>query len=222
MRRASRIDKPLTILLVILVVGGAFVFSSAAFGLLGRGETHITSVVFNHFALGLGLGLLALLLGLTVDYRIWRRYALALYIAALALTALVFIPTLGLEHGGGTRWLDIFGFSFQPSEVLKVAAIIMAAAYFAGMKTKTATFSYGLGDTRCHFHIRSCCLYSRRCALARRCYRHCARHACTRCYCNHAAIRHGSLTNIHKPSARSARSGIPNTSVSYCNRLWRI
>ncbi|HEY4525426.1 MAG TPA: FtsW/RodA/SpoVE family cell cycle protein [Candidatus Paceibacterota bacterium] len=145
MRRASRIDKPLTILLVILVVGGAFVFSSAAFGLLGRGETHITSVVFNHFALGLGLGLLALLLGLTVDYRIWRRYALALYIAALALTALVFIPTLGLEHGGGTRWLDIFGFSFQPSEVLKVAAIIMAAAYFAGMKTKTATFSYGLG-----------------------------------------------------------------------------
>src|SRR3989344_3481511 len=145
MRRASRIDKPLTILLVILVVGGAFVFSSAAFGLLGRGETHITSVVFNHFALGLGLGLLALLLGLTVDYRIWRRYELSLYIAALALTALVFIPTLGLEHGGGTRWLDIFGFSFQPSEVLKVAAIIMAAAYFAGMKTKTATFSYGLG-----------------------------------------------------------------------------
>src|SRR3989344_4171941 len=83
MRRASRIDKPLAILLVILVVGGAFVFSSAAFGLLGRGETHITSVVFTHFALGLGLGLLALLLGLTVDYRIWRRYALARHIRFL-------------------------------------------------------------------------------------------------------------------------------------------
>src|SRR3989344_3237596 len=145
MRKAARIDKTLAILLAVLVLGGAMVFVSAAFGILGRGETHVSSVVFNHLVLGLGLGLVALCIGLLLDYRTWRTFAVNLYVLSLALTALVFVPYLGFEHGGGKRWLDVFGFSFQPAEILKVGAIIMAAAYFAGIKSKATTLTYGLG-----------------------------------------------------------------------------
>ncbi|HEY4488236.1 MAG TPA: FtsW/RodA/SpoVE family cell cycle protein [Candidatus Paceibacterota bacterium] len=145
MSRKGSVDKPLLVLLALLVVGGAFVFASAAFGLFGRGEMHVTSVAFNHLGLGLGLGLLALFVCSLVDYRLWRRFAPHLFVAALVLTALVFVPSLGVMHGGGRRWLMIGEFTFQPSETLKFAAVLMAAAYFTAVRTKASTLLWGLG-----------------------------------------------------------------------------
>ncbi len=145
MARRGSIDKPLLVLLALLVVGGAFVFASAAFGLLGRGEAHITSVAFNHLGLGLGLGSVALAVCAFIDYRIWRRFAPHIFIASLVLTALVFIPSLGMMHGGGRRWLMLGDFTFQPSEALKFGAILMAAAYYSAIRTKAADMRWGLG-----------------------------------------------------------------------------
>ncbi len=139
------IDKPLALIIAALVVGGALVFASAAFGLLARGQGNMTSVVFSHVVLGIGLGLIALVIACSLDYKIWRRYALYFFGFSLLLTALVFVPGIGFSHGGGTRWLDLFGFSLQPSEILKIASVIMAATYFAGLKGKVDSLVEGLG-----------------------------------------------------------------------------
>lgn len=140
-----RIDKPLALLIGVLVLGGAMIFASAAFGLLARGATHMSSVVFSHMVLGIGLGLAALVIGCLIDYRLWRRFAPHLYVLTLILTAAVFIPQIGFEHGGGRRWLDLFGFSMQPSEFLKIGAVIMAAAYFSTIKQKSSQTLHGFG-----------------------------------------------------------------------------
>lgn len=145
MRRGAHIDRTLALLIAALVVGGALVFASAAFGLLARGATHMSSVVFSHLVLGVGLGLIALMIGLSIDHRFWRTYAPHLFVLATVATALVFVPGLGFSHGGGTRWLHIGGFSVQPSEGLKIAAVIAAAAYFSYIKTKVTSFAYGFG-----------------------------------------------------------------------------
>ncbi len=145
MSKAGRIDRPLGLILVVLVIGGAMVFASAAFGLLARGATNITSVVFNHLALGIGAGLVALIFTSYVHYREWRRFAPYLYAIALVATALVFVPHVGLSLGGGRRWIDIAGVSLQPSESLKIASIMMAAAYFTTMRARVETLWYGLG-----------------------------------------------------------------------------
>jgi cell division protein FtsW len=121
------------------------IFASAAFGLLARGSVNISSVAFNHLALGIGLGLVALFIGINIDYALWRRFAPHLFIFALVATAAVFIPQIGVEHGGGTRWLNIGGFSFQPSEGLKLASIMMAAAYFSAIRAKIGDIRFGLG-----------------------------------------------------------------------------
>jgi cell division protein FtsW len=144
-RSSSRIDRPLIIILAVLIFGGCLIFASAAFGLLARGATHTSSVVFNHLALGVGLGLVALVACTVIDVRLWRRYAPYIFGLALLATALVFIPGLGAEHGGGKRWIILFGTSFQPSELLKVATVIIAAAYFAAIRFKVSTLKYGLG-----------------------------------------------------------------------------
>jgi len=64
-----------------------------------------------------------------IDYRNWRKFAPYLYCAAILVTALVFVPHIGAAHGGGRRWIIIFGTSFQPSEALKLACVIISAAY---------------------------------------------------------------------------------------------
>jgi cell division protein FtsW len=143
--RSPRIDRSLIILLGFLLVGGAFIFASAAFGLLARGAGHISSVVANHLLLGIGAGLVMLTLAANIDFRIWRRYAPYFFVLSLLVTMLVFVPQIGLEHGGGKRWIEVFGFSFQPSELLKLGMVVMAAAYFAGIKDKAHTMLQGLG-----------------------------------------------------------------------------
>ena len=56
-----------------------------------------------------------------------RRAAPALFLASLALQGLVFTP-LGISSGGNTNWVNLAGFTGQPSEVLKVALVIWMAA----------------------------------------------------------------------------------------------
>lgn len=143
--RRTYLDKPLSFLIAALVIGGCMIFASAAFGLLGRGSGHVTSVVANHMLLGVGLGLMGLLFCAFFDYRRWRRFAPYIYALGLVITALVFVPQIGIEHGGGRRWILIFGTSFQPSEALKIAVIIMASAYCAGIKHHIKSMTYGLG-----------------------------------------------------------------------------
>src|SRR3989344_3475248 len=132
-------DRWLLLLVGALVFGGVLVFASGAFGLLARGETHISSVVFDHLVLGVGLGLVALFTASMIDYRHWRNLAIPLFLLSCALTALVFVPFLGIEHSGATRWLDLRFFSFQPAETMKIGAIILAATYFSGIKNKVVT-----------------------------------------------------------------------------------
>lgn len=141
----ARVDRPLALLLGALVVAGVFIFISAVFGLIARGAPGMSSVVFNHLVLGIGAGIIALLLATRIPYPLWRRFAPHLFVLALVLTAAVFIPGLGVEHGGGRRWLDIAGSSVQPSEFLKAASIIIAAAYFAAIRSRVETLRWGLG-----------------------------------------------------------------------------
>ena len=140
----SHIDRTLLVLLAILLLGGCMIFASAAFGLLARNGTNVSSVVFSHLVLGVGLGLIALFITSNVDYRTWRRFAPAIFAGALILTAAVFIPHIGASHGGGRRWIYLASFSLQPSEILKIATIIMASAYFAQIRDKVTTWKYGL------------------------------------------------------------------------------
>lgn len=65
-----------------------------------------------------------------VYYRRWARFALPLLLLTFASLLALFIPSLGLSHGGAKRWLALNFFSFQPSEFAKISFIIYLAAWF--------------------------------------------------------------------------------------------
>lgn len=136
----KRADTVLLLILLALLVVGALVFTSAALGLLARGATHISSVIFNHFVLGLGGGCILAVLAFIVDVKVWRQIAPYAFGATLFATGLVFIPGLGMEHGGGLRWIDLGFVTVQPSEFLKVGAILFAAFYFSQLREDTASW----------------------------------------------------------------------------------
>src|SRR3989344_1023704 len=130
------IDRILLGIVLTLVGVGFFIFSSASLGLLARESASFSSLAFTQIALGIGGGLTALFLASRIHYRIWRKTAFYIFIGAILFSCLVFVPGLGLEHGGAQRWINIAGFSLQPSEFLKIAFVIYMATWFSGLKER--------------------------------------------------------------------------------------
>ncbi len=75
-----------------------------------------------------GVGLLAMLVIGLVPIWFWRNLSALAY--ALGLALLVGVELVGETRGGATRWLDLGGFRLQPSELMKVALVMMLAAYY--------------------------------------------------------------------------------------------
>lgn len=127
MTASKPVDRILLGIVLALVCGGFFIFSSASLGLLARGGASFSSVAFTQAVLGIGGGLFALFVMSRIHYRVWRRFAFYIFLFGVAASLLVFVPGLGFEHGGARRWIEIAGFSFQPTEVLKIAFVIYVA-----------------------------------------------------------------------------------------------
>jgi rod shape determining protein RodA len=80
-------------------------------------------------AYAVGLGVVALVVCLFVDYRALAERSLFLY-GGLLLT-LLYVAFLGVVHQGARRWLpSIGGFSLQPSEFARIALALVLAKYF--------------------------------------------------------------------------------------------
>lgn len=142
--RKARMDRPFLICLIILTVFGFLIFSSASLGLLAKGGEKYSSVAFSQTFFGLLFGTIALIVTSRVHFRNWRKYAFYLFLFGIFATLLVFIPGLGFEHAGATRWISVAGQSFQPSELLKITFVIYLAAWISGIRDKIKTVKYGL------------------------------------------------------------------------------
>jgi rod shape determining protein RodA len=75
-----------------------------------------------------GLGVLAMLVFLVIDYRFLAEHSLALYIGLVLLLAYVLIG--GKNAGGSTRWISLGAFNLQPSEFGRLALALILAMYF--------------------------------------------------------------------------------------------
>lgn len=137
-------DKPFLIIVGLLLVGGFLIFNSASLGLLTEGGQKFSQVTFNQIVLGLFGGLIACLITWKADYRLWKKYSLLIFAMGLLANILLFIPGIGIAHGGAKRWIDIGLFSFQPSELLKIAFIVYVASWASSSRDELNTVRGGL------------------------------------------------------------------------------
>ena len=75
------------------------------------------------------LGIVALLAAGFFPYRNLKKLKWPALIVSLVLLAAVFVPGLGVENYGATRWIGLGPITIQPSEIAKFGFIIFAAAY---------------------------------------------------------------------------------------------
>lgn len=140
----KHIDRPLLVIIGLLVVVGFFLFTSASLGLLAREGARFSSVAFSQLILGIGGGSLGLFLMSRVHYRFWKEYSLYLFIASGILTLLVFVPFIGFSSGGATRWIGLGPVSLQPAELLKIGTVLFLATYLAGARAYISDIKKGL------------------------------------------------------------------------------
>jgi cell division protein FtsW len=130
MPKKSSINKPFLWTVIILVLFGFMVFYSASTGLAAREGLGFYGKIVNQLLVGVVGGFSMMFVLSKINHQIIKKYGLLIFIIALLTTFAVFIPGLGIESGGATRWLRLGALSLQPSEILKVATIIFIAAWF--------------------------------------------------------------------------------------------
>lgn len=86
------------------------------------------------------LGFVAMYITYRIDYHVWHRFAVPIFVVALLLI-LALIP-FGSEANGATRWIRFGGIGIQPADVSKIAVIIMVASAVCSFGTKLKKFRY--------------------------------------------------------------------------------
>jgi cell division protein FtsW len=92
-------------------------------------ENYTSHYFLIRHTLFIALGCVVAVLAFQIPLNIWEKYAPWLFGIALILLILVLIPFIGKGVNGARRWIGIGAFSFQPSELAKLAVLLYAAGY---------------------------------------------------------------------------------------------
>jgi cell division protein FtsW len=138
LRRPGSIDYVLVLAVVmLLLLGLVMVYSASQFATPGD-----PGYWFRHQIVWAMLGGIALLVTSRVEYRLWRRVALPSMVLGLVL--LVAVLVAGHTIYGAQRWLHVGLFSFQPSELTKLALALYVADWLARKGDAVRTLLNGL------------------------------------------------------------------------------
>ncbi len=113
--------------MILIAIGIVMIYSASA---IYAYDTMSDSGYFikRHFVY-LAVGGVLMALASRADYKKLRKHAKTALIATLILLVLVLVPHVGHAAGGARRWFRFFGFSFQPSELLKLVIIFYMADF---------------------------------------------------------------------------------------------
>ena len=90
-------------------------------------------ILFSHI-LKIFFGFLLMLLVGIIDIDFWKKNAFYFYILCLIL--LFWASLYGYIGKGSRRWINFYGFFFQPSELMKICIILALAKFFDEKKNK--------------------------------------------------------------------------------------
>lgn len=135
-----RIDGILLTTVILLVFFGLFMIYDASSYIAFRdfGDKYH---YFKEQIVWIILGFLSLIFFSVFNYQKLRSIALPILITSIILLILVFVPGLGINALGATRWISFAGFSLQPTEFAKLGLAIYFAAWFSN-KEKGRFFAF--------------------------------------------------------------------------------
>jgi len=117
-------------IIIVALVGFGIIFLSSASSVISFEEYNDSRYMFLKQVFGIIVGFVGMGIFYKLDVQKWKKWAFPLFIFSLITLVLVFIPGIGVHHGGARRWIDIGPIQLQPSELLKFSIIIYLATLF--------------------------------------------------------------------------------------------
>jgi cell division protein FtsW len=116
--------------LVLLTLGIVMVYSaSIATAEAARFTGYRGAYFLARHALYAALGLMAAVVVVQIPMRAWQKLSPWLFAVGVVLLVLVLIPGIGRDVNGSRRWISLFVINLQPSELMKLFAVLYAADY---------------------------------------------------------------------------------------------
>jgi cell division protein FtsW len=133
----------IAVLSVLCVIGLIAVYSSSY--ALGYAQFDDANYFIKKQALFLVLGGIALIVAMSIDYRILARISPLLMLGTLIALAAVLIPGIGVNQNGAHRWINLGPLPpLQPSEFAKLAVLIYLSAWLSAKGESVKEFSLGV------------------------------------------------------------------------------
>ena len=123
----SDMEAIIAITLVLLILGTINVFSSSF--IFAEAEFDTPYFFLKRHVLNVFIGLVAFGVCLHFDYHVWRKWIVVLL--GFTILALIAVLIVGPVVNGARRWLPLVVVQFQPAELAKLVAIMIAAAYIS-------------------------------------------------------------------------------------------
>jgi rod shape determining protein RodA len=127
-RLYHHVDWGLLIAVLTLCAVGLAQIYSATGGWTGIVQTQMYGIV---------IGIIALLVMLSIDYRSLADKSHLIYVAILGL--LLYVLLFGAVRGGSRRWIDLGSFNIQPSEFAKATLALVLAKFFGESRRGVVT-----------------------------------------------------------------------------------
>ena len=132
----------LVAVVALTAMGVLMVYSSSAMQAYA-GSANSFAIVGPQVVWG-ALGLVAMMAMIRVDYRRLRLLSIPLYIVAIVLLVLVFVPAFNRVVGGSARFLQVGSLpAVHPAEVAKLALVVYLAHWLAKRGTEVRSFWKG-------------------------------------------------------------------------------
>ena len=130
--------------LALLLFGMVMVYSASIATAEGSRFTgHQPAYFLIRHGVFLTIGLIAAVVVFQVPLRVWQKGAPWLFLLGVALLVLVLIPYIGREVNGARRWLPLGLVNLQPSELMKLFAVLYAADYTVRKLADMGSFRRG-------------------------------------------------------------------------------
>lgn len=115
----------LAVVIILICFGLVMLYSASAYEAASDAAIGDDMFYFRRQAMNSLIALAAALIVSFIDYHAAVFFAPVVYIIAMAAMGAVRFTPLGRTVNGATRWLQIGSYSFQPSEIAKIAVILM-------------------------------------------------------------------------------------------------
>jgi cell division protein FtsW len=131
--------------LLLMAIGMVMVYSASIATAEAARHTGANSAYYllRHAAF-LGVSLAAAITVFLVPARYWQKTAPLAFVVCVGLLVLVLIPGVGREVNGARRWINLGPLTLQPSELMKLAAVLYGADYTVRKHAVMKSFRRGL------------------------------------------------------------------------------